>query len=126
MDFGELYFAQKGKVWKAHPLALWTAADLAQYEAENDLPVNPLYSMGHTRTGCWPCMMDLSRPQGGHLQALLQTHPHLHRALMVKWGAAEVIARLKAVRQGLPPEAYVEAFDMADLYEHSPCWFNRL
>jgi len=123
--FGELYWARKSGVWKALPVCLWTQADLQRYEAEHGLPVNPLYGMGYSGTGCWPCMMNLAFDDN-QAQALLRAHPRLHRFLMTRSPVGEAIARLKAIRQGLPPETFIEQFGLEWLYERRPCWFNRI
>ncbi len=129
VDFGELYFARKTRTWKALPLALWTRQDLKRYEQENSLPINPLYTMGYKRNGCWPCMMAIAFPDN-HLAQLRKNHPKLHRFLMTKVGAGEAIARLKAIKDGLPPDAYLEYFGgltgLTNWYEKRPCWFNKI
>lgn len=124
MDYGELYFAKKTQTWKALPLSLWSNADLDEYVLRQALPLNPLYAMGHERTGCWPCLMSIAFTE--RLDTLLKTHPKLHRALIVKWGAGEVIAKLKAIRLGLSAEAFLEHWDVDYLYERMPCWFNKV
>jgi phosphoadenosine phosphosulfate reductase len=40
---------------KISPLADWTAADVAQYTLDHDLPEHPLYAAGYTSIGCDPC-----------------------------------------------------------------------
>jgi len=42
------------EVWR--PLVDWTAADVAAIHARHGLETNPLYAMGATRVGCWPCI----------------------------------------------------------------------
>lgn len=127
IDFGELYYSRKRRTWMAYPLALWTRADLQRYEEEHDLPRNPLYTLGYERTGCWPCLMMVSSPTSRHLQTLRQVHPQLHRTLMLKWGAGEVVLRLRAARLGLPADALLRAWGGVErVYEMRPCWFDGL
>ena len=40
---------------KVNPLATWTAADVDDYIATHDVPVNPLIDQGYPSIGCMPC-----------------------------------------------------------------------
>jgi 3'-phosphoadenosine 5'-phosphosulfate sulfotransferase (PAPS reductase)/FAD synthetase len=42
-------------VW--HPILRWSVDDVIAIHARHDLPLNPLYTMGATRVGCFPCIM---------------------------------------------------------------------
>lgn len=42
-------------VWR--PVFDWSAQAVIEYSLENDIDVNPLYSMGMKRVGCFPCIM---------------------------------------------------------------------
>lgn len=42
-------------VW--HPILRWSVDDVLAIHARHDLPLNPLYGMGATRVGCFPCIM---------------------------------------------------------------------
>ncbi|GHJ50122.1 phosphoadenosine phosphosulfate reductase [Catellatospora sp. TT07R-123] len=44
----------RGKV-KVNPLANWTQADVDDYIAAHDVPVNQLLNQGYGSVGCWPC-----------------------------------------------------------------------
>jgi phosphoadenosine phosphosulfate reductase len=46
--------AKRGKV-KVNPIAAWTQADVDQYIAQWDVPVNELFAKGYGSIGCWPC-----------------------------------------------------------------------
>ena len=39
------------------PLIKWTIKDVLAIHKEFDIPLNPLYSMGAQRVGCFPCVM---------------------------------------------------------------------
>jgi 3'-phosphoadenosine 5'-phosphosulfate sulfotransferase (PAPS reductase)/FAD synthetase len=39
------------------PLIRWTLADVLAIHDKYEIPLNPLYAMGATRVGCWPCIM---------------------------------------------------------------------
>jgi len=40
---------------KLNPLADWTAAQVAEYTRDCNLPVHPLYALGYASIGCAPC-----------------------------------------------------------------------
>ncbi len=40
---------------KVNPLAAWSAEELNEYAAANDVLVNPLSFEGYPSIGCWPC-----------------------------------------------------------------------
>lgn len=42
------------EVWR--PLVEWTEYDVANIHKRHGLKMNPLYGMGATRVGCWPCI----------------------------------------------------------------------
>lgn len=42
------------EVWR--PLIRWTEQDVIDIHHRNGLPPNPLYLMGASRVGCWPCI----------------------------------------------------------------------
>lgn len=44
-----------GWIWR--PLAAWPVADVLAIHHRHGLPVNPLYLRGHSRVGCWPCIL---------------------------------------------------------------------
>lgn len=39
------------------PLIKWTIEDVYAIHKKYDIPLNPLYSIGAQRVGCWPCIM---------------------------------------------------------------------
>ena len=42
-------------VWKIHPLADWSEADVWSYIHANSVPYNPLHDAGYRSIGCIPC-----------------------------------------------------------------------
>lgn len=42
------------EVWR--PLITWTADDVRAIHGRHDLAMNPLYELGASRVGCWPCI----------------------------------------------------------------------
>ncbi|WP_435871038.1 phosphoadenylyl-sulfate reductase [Micromonospora musae] len=45
---------RRGKV-KVNPIAAWTQAEVDNYIARWDVPVNELFKQGYGSVGCWPC-----------------------------------------------------------------------
>jgi 3'-phosphoadenosine 5'-phosphosulfate sulfotransferase (PAPS reductase)/FAD synthetase len=41
-------------IWR--PLLQWTKQDVIDIHARHEVPPNPLYLMGASRVGCWPCI----------------------------------------------------------------------
>lgn len=41
-------------VWR--PIQAWTVEDVLRAHHRHNLPMNPLYHMGHDRVGCYPCI----------------------------------------------------------------------
>ncbi len=53
---------------KVNPLANWTDADISDYIARHDVPVNPLLERGYPSIGCAPCtrpVADGDHPRSG-------------------------------------------------------------
>jgi phosphoadenosine phosphosulfate reductase len=46
---------ERHELWKANPLADWTAEDVMRYISERELPVNPLHAGGYASIGCTHC-----------------------------------------------------------------------
>lgn len=42
------------EMWR--PLVTWTAQDVGAIHSRHGLEMNPLYAMGASRVGCWPCI----------------------------------------------------------------------
>lgn len=78
---GQYYKAKTLKRWQFHPIAFWTTEDLLRYIEENEIPVNKIYGMGHTRCGCWPCTGYITWQK-----SLAQSHPKLYRFLAKQKG----------------------------------------
>lgn len=43
--------------WMWRPILKWTIADVIGIHHRHNIPVNPLYQRGHSRVGCYPCIM---------------------------------------------------------------------
>jgi phosphoadenosine phosphosulfate reductase len=75
------YEVSRGKV-KVAPLARWTEADVADYIARYDIPVNPLLRQGYGSVGCWPCTRKVQPgedPRAGRWAMFDKTECGLHR-----------------------------------------------
>jgi len=71
----------RGKV-KLAPLARWTDADVAEYIARYDVPVNPLLEEGYGSIGCWPCTRKVrpgEDPRAGRWAMFDKTECGLHK-----------------------------------------------
>ena len=55
---------ERRAIWKANPLADWTAKDVWRYIAEHDLPYHPLHDRGYESIGCAPCTVPGSGREG--------------------------------------------------------------
>lgn len=67
---------------KVNPIATWTAADVAGYVRDHDLPVHPLAERGYPSIGCWPCtrpVADGEDARAGRWAGLDKTECGLHR-----------------------------------------------
>ncbi len=53
---GEWEWSNTMDCWVWRPLATWTHDDVVAIHKRHGLPMNPLYAMGATRVGCWPCI----------------------------------------------------------------------
>lgn len=80
----------------AHPILDWKEAEVWFYLLQKKAPYNPLYELGHTRVGCWPC------PNTGPTMCFFRklTHPGL-------CGRLETMLSDYAKKMG-EPEGWVE------------------
>lgn len=51
----DLQMVEAGPTYRINPLTLWSQNDLDTYLAANEIPPHPLYELGFTSMGCWPC-----------------------------------------------------------------------
>ena len=66
---------------KVNPLANWTAADVDDYIARHDVPVNPLTLNGYPSIGCMPCTQPVAPgedPRSGRWAGRDKTECGLH------------------------------------------------
>src|SRR5260370_39815282 len=75
-------FEIEGAHAKINPLARWSAADLAAYAQEHDLPPHPLVARGYLSIGCAPCTsppVPGEDPRSGRWRPLQKTECGIHR-----------------------------------------------
>ena len=68
---------------KVNPLATWSAADVDDYIATHDVPVNPLIDQGYPSIGCMPCTNKVAPgedPRSGRWQGRDKSECGLHIA----------------------------------------------
>ncbi|MDM8553489.1 phosphoadenosine phosphosulfate reductase family protein [Desulfococcaceae bacterium HSG7] len=135
LEYGSWYYAKSQKLWKAHPLAIWTDNDIWQYIKKYKIPYSALYDMGfnepgtgkritHKRNGCMFCGMDLKYPNN-HLAIMRYTHPKAWRALMLKMGLGQVLLDLHvAIYQQY--DLFSEIMPLDDYIDKFPCAFDRI
>jgi len=124
---GQWYFSQVEKRYTAWPLAWWTREDILEFHRRLNLPHSAIYDMGHSRNGCWPCLMDI-RFADNKLKVLRQSHPKLWRFLIVDKGLGERIIALKLAlsTDGQPQFAGSLRSYAERLVEQRPCYFDTL
>jgi 3'-phosphoadenosine 5'-phosphosulfate sulfotransferase (PAPS reductase)/FAD synthetase len=65
---------------KIRPVFEWTAQQTIDYIRENGQQPNPLYFMGFTRVGCFPCIMS----RQGAIKRIIENHPEQWKFLKEK------------------------------------------
>lgn len=136
LTYGELYYPKSQKVWKAHPMAIWTDEDVWAYIHRFDVPYATLYDMGyhdertgewihHKRNGCMFCGMDIRFPNN-HLAIMRHTHPKAWHTLMVRKGLGKVLLQLRMVLDNHQLDMFEEQFGVEEYLERFPCVFDRI
>lgn len=135
LEYGDLYFAKSQKIWKCHPLSIWTDDDIWQYIRENQVPYSSLYDMGYyknsgewvgvKRNGCMYCGMDLRFPDN-HLAIMRHTHPVQWRNLMFRQGLGKVLLKLRLVLDDGQLDMFEQQWSVEEYLERFPCAFDRI
>lgn len=120
-DYGALRYSKDYGALVAWPLYVWSNADIAAYIARHDLPVNPLYAMGHQRVGCWSCLQDFFHTDS-RLFVLKQTHPGMYASLKKQFGDA--LLRVLLAWGKVAPRELDAAIHFDGLYR--PCGLEML
>jgi 3'-phosphoadenosine 5'-phosphosulfate sulfotransferase (PAPS reductase)/FAD synthetase len=74
----EQWLDDAGGYWIKRPLLRWSAEDCFAMMRKHGVKPNPLYLMGSTRVGCWPCIMTGL----GELKRLLQNTPEIRQRII--------------------------------------------
>lgn len=79
---------------KVNPLAFWSASDVADYIAENNLPRHPLVARGYPSIGCAPCTSPVAPgedPRAGRWRDQAKDECGIHSVdgKMVRKGASQ-------------------------------------
>ena len=119
-DYGALRYSRDYSTLVAWPIFVWSTADLMAYIEQHQLPLNPLYAMGHQRVGCWSCLQDFFKTDS-RLFALKRTHPGMYKSLKNQFG--EELFTVLTAWGGLQDRGFtLEHFD--GLY--TPCGLELL
>jgi phosphoadenosine phosphosulfate reductase len=119
-DYGALRWSKDYGALVAWPVFAWKREDIEAYVAKHDLPVNPVYAMGHQRVGCWACLQDFFY-EDSRLFVLKQSHPRMYDVLKAQFGD-EMLRVLTAWGDVQKYDFTMEHFD--GLY--SPCGLDLL
>lgn len=128
IDHGQYFFVKRyygrGRgIWKANPIGEWTDEDIWKYHGKYNIPHCPLYDMGYTRNGCWPCAMGARH---GQLARLRKLHPRRFRRLLTKTPMGMELMKIKLLlADGQFREAYSDC-GVAECLKHSPTAFDTL
>lgn len=76
---------------RSWPMAFWTDADVKEYIAAKGLDYCPIYDMGYSRTGCFPCALGVDQePWPNRFQLMEKTHPKIWNLCMDRYGLQAV------------------------------------
>lgn len=139
LQYGEWYYPKSQKVWKSHPLAIWTDADIWAYIRRFNVPYASLYDMGysrntylgqewvsHKRNGCMFCGMDI-RFNDNHLSIMRRTHPKAWHTLMVRKGLGQVLIKLRYALDDGQLDMFEQYYGSVEEYlHHHPCVFDKI
>ena len=93
---GARLFSDVYDAWIERPLFDWTAADVFAIHERHGVEPNPLYKMGASRVGCFPCIM----ANHGELRRMTETAPEI-------WERAASLER--AANRSFFPPAFIPA-----------------
>jgi len=136
LEYGEWYYVKSQKMWKAHPLAIWTDEDIWSYIYRFGVPYAELYDMGyhdertgewihHKRNGCMFCGMDLRFPNN-HLAIMRRTHPKAWNTVMKRKGLGQVFLKLRLALDDHQLDMFEESHGLDEYLDRFPCAFDRI
>jgi 3'-phosphoadenosine 5'-phosphosulfate sulfotransferase (PAPS reductase)/FAD synthetase len=119
-DYGALRYSSTYNTLIAWCLYAWKNQDIADYIQNYKLPLNPLYSMGYQRVGCWSCLQDMLY-KDSRLFTLQKQHPKLYDVLIKNLG--DEMMRLYSVWADIE-DLELDTKELEGLYR--PCDFVML
>lgn len=136
LEYGEWYYPKSQRIWKCHPLAIWTDEDIWAYIHRYGIRYADLYDMGyhdevtgewihHKRNGCMFCGMDLRFPNN-HLSIMRRTHPKAWDVLMRKRGLGKVLLQLRLALDDGQLDMFEQQFGLDQYLDRFPCAFDRI
>lgn len=136
LQYGEWYQVQSQRLWKCHPMAIWTDDDVWAYIRRYSVPYASLYDMGyidektgerhcHKRNGCMFCGMDIRFPDN-HLAIMRRTHPRAWRTLMIHKGLGAVLVKLRFALDNHQMDMFAEQWGVEEYLDRFPCVFDRI
>lgn len=123
VDYGDFFWTKHDRLWKCHPLSIWTDGDVWEYHRRHDIPHAKLYDMGYRRNGCWPCGMGI---RFGAFAELRRGHPKLFRFLMVDKGLGAELVKLKLALNDGQYNIWAQSWKIEQLLDQRPCFFDKL
>lgn len=105
----------KCDVWR--PILRWTTEDVIAIHKRHGLAPNPLYLMGATRVGCWPCI----NSSKSEIRLLASSDPRRVVRLRVLESEVTMIAAVRALRAGKTLDN-APAWFQAPLGRTGACW----
>jgi len=135
LQYGEWYYAKSQKMWKCHPLAIWTDDDIWEYIRRFEVPYADLYDMGyhdevsgewisHKRNGCMFCGMDIRFPHN-HLSIMRRTHPKAWDVVMRRKGLGQVLLQLRLALDDGQLDLFESTMGLDRYLDRFPCAFDR-
>jgi 3'-phosphoadenosine 5'-phosphosulfate sulfotransferase (PAPS reductase)/FAD synthetase len=136
LHYGDLYYPKNEKLWKCHPLSIWTDEDIWAYIREFRVPYASLYDTGfyhettgewisHKRNGCMFCGMDI-KFANNHLSIMRRTHPKAWRTVMIHKGLGKVLLKLRFALDDHQLDLFEESYDLKEYLTTFPCVFDRV
>jgi len=124
---GSCFYRKAKNNCKAWPLAWWRHEDVLEFHQKFGIPHSPIYDKGHSRNGCWPCLMDYHFPDN-KLRALRHSHPELWRFLILRKGLGKRLLALKSVLEDEESKRFIASFgdNVERIIEQCPWFFDSL
>ena len=98
------------------PIVSWATEDIFEYIAQEKAPINPLYARGHSRVGCYPCLLARkSEWQAAGKDPIGREHIEKMVALEDKWKAEGNHRKFIKVHRVWDVRNFLEGKDVREL-----------